>query len=91
MWLQSSTNALYECGLRNDMLSLMYLQNKNVQVAVKGNNELTRRTHVKRVVMQGIMWSSLMCTSSMDSLNKIIPSKEELQYHYKSEKNTHRY
>ena len=35
MWLlQSTTNALYNNGLRNDMLSLMYLQNRNVQFAV---------------------------------------------------------
>ena len=87
MWLQSSVNALYECGLKNDMLSLMYLQNRNIQVALKVNGELTRRTDVQDVIMQGTVWSSLMCTSSLDRLNKIILSEEELQYHYKGDKN----
>ena len=82
MWLQSSINALYEYGLRNDMLSLMLLQNRNVKVAIKVNGELTRRTHVQDVVMQGTVWSSLMCTSSLDRLNKIVLSKEDLKYHY---------
>ena len=87
MWLQSSVNALFECGFKNDMISLMYLQNRNVQVAIKVNGELTRRADVQDVVMQGTVWSSLMCTSSLDRLNKIIMSQEELQYHYKGDKN----
>ena len=53
MWFQSSTNALFECGLRNDMLSWMFLQNRNVQVAIKVNGKLTNMVFVKDVVMQG--------------------------------------
>ena len=70
MWLQTSTNALYECGLRNDMLSLMFLENMNAQIAIKVNNKLTRRIDVQNVEMQGTVMSSLKCTSSMDRLNK---------------------
>ena len=69
------------------MLNLMYLQNRNVQVAIKVNGELTRRTDVQDVVMQGTVWLSLMFTSSIDRLNKIILSQEKLQYHYKEDTN----
>ena len=58
MWLQSCTNSLYNSGLRNDMLSLMYLENRNVQFAVKVDGKLTRRTDAKDVEMQGSVWSS---------------------------------
>ena len=34
MWLQSCVNSLYEAGLRNDMLNLLYIENKNALIAV---------------------------------------------------------
>ena len=77
----------YDSGLQNDMLSLMYLENKNVQIAIKVNNKLTRRINVQNVKIQGTVWSSLKCTSMLDQLSKIVMSKEELQYHYKGDKN----
>ena len=51
MWLQTSTNALYECGLRNNLLSLMFLENMKAQIAIKVNNKLTRRINVQNVEM----------------------------------------
>ena len=87
MWLQSCTNALYDSGLKNDMLSLMHLENRNVQFAVKVNGILTRRTNVKDVEIQGSVWSSLKCTTMMDTLNRIVMSNEDLQYFYKGDKN----
>jgi hypothetical protein len=87
MWLQTSTNALFECGLRNNMLSLMFLKNVNAQIAIKVNNKLTRRIDVQNVEMQGTVWSSLKCTSSMDRLNKTVLSNSELQYYYKGDMN----
>ena len=68
------------------MLSLMFLQNKNVKVAIKVNGKITKRVPVKNVVMQGKVWSSLMCTSSMDRLIKTGLSEEALQYFYKGDK-----
>ena len=35
--------------------------------------------------MQGSIWGSLKCTSSMDRLNKITKSDESLQYLYKGD------
>ena len=86
LWLQSCTNALFECGLRNNMLSLMFLENRNVQYAIKVNNKLTRRVNAQDVELQGSVWSSLKCTSMMDTLNKIVMTDEDLQYHYKGDK-----
>ena len=85
MWLQSCTNALFENGLQNDMLSLMYLENRNVQVAIKVNNRLTKRINVKDVEIQGSVWSSLKGTTMMDQLNKKVMSNKDLQYFYKGD------
>ena len=87
LWLQSCLNALYEAGIDNDNLNLLYLENKNARIAVKINNKLTMRINVKDVVMQGSVWGSLKCTSSMDRLNKIAIKDKTLQYNYKEDPN----
>jgi hypothetical protein len=35
--------------------------------------------------MQGSVWSSLKCTTMMDSLNKLVMSNQHLQYYYKKD------
>ena len=72
LWLQATTNALHDAGLNSDMLNLLYAENRNAKVAVKVDGQLTRRTSVKNVEMQGSVWGSLKCTVSMDKLNKTI-------------------
>ena len=86
MWLQACINATYESGLQNDILNLLYIENKNAQIAVKVNNKLSRRINVKNVEIQGSVWGSLKCTSLMDKLNKHIMAHESLQYFYKEDK-----
>ena len=51
LWLQNTTNALFEAGLKSDMLNLLYLENRNARIAVKVNNHLTERISVKDVEM----------------------------------------
>ena len=78
LWLQSCINALFEAGLDNDQLNLLYIENKEAEVAVKVNNKLTERKTIKDVIMQGTVWSSLKCTAVMDKLNKHMMTKPTL-------------
>ena len=87
LWLQACVNSLYEAGINNDLLNLLYIENKNAQIAVKINNKLSTRISVKYVVMQGSVWGSLKCTSTMDKLNQIAMSDKTLQYLYKGDQN----
>ena len=59
LWLQSYINALYEAGMDDDKLNLLYIENKNYEIAIKVNNELSMRISVKDVITQGSVWSSL--------------------------------
>ena len=68
------------------MLSLMYLENRNIQFAAKVNNKLTSRRNAQDLEMQGSVWSNLKCTTMMDKLNQIVMSNEHLQYYYKEDK-----
>ena len=87
LWLQCTTNALFKAGLNNDMLNLLYLENLKAKVAIKINNGITERVPVKNVEMQGSVWGSLKCTSSMDILNKNILEQKDLVYNYRGDPN----
>ena len=50
LWLQSCINALFDAGLDNDKLNLLYIENKNANIAVKVNNKLSMRISVKDVM-----------------------------------------
>ena len=39
LWLQACINSLYEAGLNIDPLNLLYIENRNAQIAVKGYQE----------------------------------------------------
>ena len=41
LWLEETTNALFEAGLKSDMLNLLCLENKRAKVAIKTNGHLT--------------------------------------------------
>ena len=87
LWLQACINALHDAGITNDHLNLLYIENKNAEIAVKINGKLSQRICVKDVVLQGSVWGSLKCTTTMDKLNKIALSDTTLQYRYKGDTN----
>ena len=87
MWLQETTNALFEAGLKTNMLNLLYLENQRANVAIKVNGNLTIRINVSNVELQGSVWGSLKCTTAINQLNKIILPQHELTYKYKGDPN----
>ena len=85
LWLEATTNALYESGMNNNMLNLIYNENKQAKIAVKINGNLSKRVTVKNVEMQGSVWGSLKCTASMDTLNRTILQEDDLTYKYRGD------
>ena len=53
LWLQSCINSLYENGLDNDLLNLLYIEKKEAEITIKVNNKLTERVKVNDIIMQG--------------------------------------
>ena len=51
MWLEETMNDLFEAGVNDDNLALIYEANKEVQVAVKTPNGLTERKHIKEIIL----------------------------------------
>ena len=87
LWLSECINDLYETGLTNDKLVLLYESNQSANIAVKTASGETDRFTIKKVVMQGTVWSGLMCTVTMDKLCKIMLQQEHLLYKYRGKVN----
>ena len=81
LWLEECINKLYTSGFQNDRLSLLYLTNKNAQIAVKTASGVSReRRSVNNIIMQGTVWGTIKCTNTMDKLGKL---SYENPYKYK--------
>ena len=72
LWLEECINDLYESGLTNDKLNLIYISNEHANIAIKTSSGKTDPFSINKIVMQGTVWSGLMCTSTMDKLCQLI-------------------
>ena len=85
LWVEECVNDIFESGLKNDKLPLLYMENQNAEIAVKSQTGMSMRKSIKNIIMQGTVWGSLLCTVSMDKLGKHIYKKHDLIYKYKGE------
>ena len=69
----------------NDNLCILYIENFNAKIAVKTHHGMMRRITTENIIMQGTVWGTPACTSTMDQLAKIVYSDTSLQYKYKGE------
>ena len=83
LWVEECINDMYEAGLNNEKLAILYQENQNAACAVKVNNVVSKRFDIKNIVMQGTVFGSLMCTTTMDKLGKISYQNEDLLYKYR--------
>ena len=84
LWLHEVINSLFEAGLKNDKLPLLFLENNNAQGAVKVNDRISKRVSIHNIIMQGSIWGGLCCVVMMGKLGKLIYNeKPELLYYYK--------
>ena len=71
LWAQECINTLYEYGLNNDKLVLLYEETKTAYIAIKISTERTARETIRNVIMQGAVFGSIICTTVMDKLAKL--------------------
>ena len=85
LWTFECINDLYEAGLKNDKLTLLFIMNQNAQVAIKTAHGMTERVDILNIIMQGTVWGSLFCTATMDKFAKHVYKNDDLLYKYKGE------
>ena len=80
LWSHECINTLYELGVNNDNLVLLYEETKNAMIAIKTAKGLTERNTIQTVIMQGSVFGTIMCTAVMDKLAKIFYSEPTIVY-----------
>lgn len=83
MWLEETMNDLYEAGVTDDNLAILYETNKEVNVAVNTPNGLTVREKINKIILQGDVFGPIECSVTVDSFGKECLSEDKYLYHYK--------
>ena len=83
LWVQECINDIYETGFNNDKLPLLFVENQHAKIAVKTPTGISKRVDIRNIIMQGTVWGSLFCTTSMEKLGKHVYEHEDLLYKYK--------
>ena len=83
MWMEECINDLWEAGIQDDHLALIYKINEEVDVAVKTPFGLTSRKQIGSIIMQGEVYGPLCCLVQVDSFGKYCIENEKFLYQYK--------
>ena len=70
MWPVESINWLYEAGVNNDRLCLLYNLNKKNKISIKTSFRKTKRINMDDIEIQGFVWGPLKCSVQVDSIGK---------------------
>ena len=78
-------NNLFEAGLINDKLCLIYYSNNNARIVIKAQSGVSEQFNIHENVMQGTVWAGLLCTCTVDKLGKLAYKDKSLLYKYINE------
>ena len=81
MWLQDCLNDLYDSGVRNRNLAMIYEANRKNQVSVKTPDDTTKRVTIDNLVMQGEVMAPLECSVSVDTFGKECQNEEKYLFY----------
>ena len=68
--LRQAISDVFEAGLKDDILALVYEANKEVFMAVRIPEGLTDIQKLENIVLQGDTWSSLLASVQVDLIGK---------------------
>ena len=70
LWLQECMNDIYQGGIQNDKLALLYDVNTQVNVAVKTPVGKTNRGIITDAIIQGDVFGPMLCAKQVDEIGK---------------------
>ena len=83
MWLEDCFNDLYEAGVQNPNLALIYEANRKNKVAIKTPSGVTERVIIEEIVMQEEVMAPLECSVSVDTFDKECQQEEKYLFYYR--------
>ena len=85
LWLKECLNDLYESGVKDDKLALLFNINSHVKVAVKTPVGRTDRKSIFNAITQGDVFAPLLCSNQIDTFGKECLMEKKYTYSYKGE------
>ena len=76
-------NDLYEAGIQDDELPLIYKSDETSEIAVNTPFGITARETVHKIVMQGEVLAPLKCSVQVDTIGKECIEEKKNLYQYK--------
>ena len=83
MWLEETMNDLFEAGVTDDNLALLYEANKEVDVAINTPTGLTVREKIEKIILQGDVFGPIECSVTVDTFGKECLEEDKHLYLYK--------
>ena len=85
LWLDEVANHLFEAGIYDDKLALIFKLNSVNRLAVKTPFGITERQLVEKIVLQVEVFDPLECSVTVDTFGKECMEDNKLLYMYKGE------
>ena len=82
--LKEAISDIYDVGVIDDTLPLLYKANSEIFMSVKTQNGLTDRQTLQDIVLQGDTWGSILASNQVDKIGKAC-AEAKLGYMYKEE------
>ena len=70
MGLKETLNDLWEVGIQDDYLALLYELNKKIDISVKTPVGETERKSVNEIVAQGGIFGGIKCSNVIDTIGR---------------------
>ena len=86
LWIDDTFNDLYDIlpnEKRNDQISLLYNMNISNLVAINTPVGLSQRIDMPRIIQQGGVWGSILCSNTIDSIGRKCDREGKHLYMYK--------
>ena len=83
MWLAEAMNDMFDAGVQDDNLALLYQANSKVNVAVRTPYGLTHRFKLEDIILQGDVFGPIECSVMVDSFGKECLQENKHLYYYK--------
>ena len=85
MSLKESMNDLYDVGVQDDSLALLYEANKDIKMSIKTpSGELTEEQTIDSVVLQGDTWGPALASNQVDTIGKECLEENKHLFMYKN-------
>ena len=84
MWFEETQNDIWNTKINDDKFALIAKLDENCQAVVKTPCGDTDRFSLKRIVLQGSVFSPIKCSVQVDSLGKSCLARDVGVYSYKN-------